>query len=58
MNDMQIGPPPGGDPLGTIVVIAGTIATALAFVFAVRATVWPGETAPDHPKRMILEDDR
>jgi hypothetical protein len=55
---MQMGPPPGGDPLGTIVVIAGTIATALAFVLAFRATVWPGETAADHPKRLILEDDR
>ena len=55
---MQMGPPAGGDSLGTIVVIAGALATAMTFVLAFRATLWPGETAADHPKRIILEDDR
>ncbi|MBC5828648.1 MAG: hypothetical protein GIW98_00460 [Candidatus Eremiobacteraeota bacterium] len=58
MNGMQMGPPQGGDILGTILVVAGTIVTLLAFVLAFRATFWPGETAPDHPKRIIFKTDR
>jgi len=58
MNSMQMGPPAGGDLLGTLVVIAGALVTVLAFVLAFRATLWPGETAPDHPKNLILRDDR
>lgn len=58
MNGMQMAPPSSGDALGTIVVIAGMLATLAAFAFAFRATLWPGETAADHPKRRILEDDR
>lgn len=50
--------PVGGNILGTLVVIAGTIATCFVFVLAARATLWPGETAPDHPKRLVLKDDR
>ncbi|MDQ2992262.1 MAG: hypothetical protein M3R30_05525 [Candidatus Eremiobacteraeota bacterium] len=55
---MQMGPPHGGDVLGTIVVVAGAIVTLLAFVLAVRATFWPGETGLDHPKNIIFKDDR
>jgi hypothetical protein len=55
MNDM--GPPPGGDIPGTIVVIVGALVTLLAFVLAFRATVWPGETASEHPKNLIFKDD-
>jgi hypothetical protein len=55
---MQMGPPPGGDMLGTMVVGAGVIATIFVFVLAFRATLWPGETAPDHPKYLIFRDDR
>jgi hypothetical protein len=58
MSGMQMGPPPGGDLLGTIVVIAGALVTLLAFVLAFRVTFWPGETAPDHPKNIIFKDDR
>jgi hypothetical protein len=58
MNDMQMGPPAGGDLAGTLIVVVGAIATLFAFVAAFRATVWPGETAPDHPKHLILRDDR
>jgi hypothetical protein len=56
MNDM--GPPPGGDLLGTIVVIVGSIATLYAFVVATRTTFWPGETESTHPKLSIFEEDR
>ena len=58
MNGMQMGPPQGGDILGTIIVIAGVLVTLFAFVLAFRATVWPGETAPDHPKTIIFKDGR
>ena len=59
MNDgMQMGPPPGGDPLGTVAVVIGSIVTLLTWVLAVRWTMRPGETSPDHPKRSILRDDR
>lgn len=58
MNGMHMSPPPGGDVAGTVVVIAGTIVTLLAFALAFRATLWPGETAPDHPKNIILREDR
>ena len=46
------------DPIGAIIVVLGAIATALAFALAFRATVWPGETELDHPKRAILREDR
>jgi hypothetical protein len=46
------------DPFGTAIVIAGAIATLLAIVLAFRMTVWPGEEAEDHPKRVILREDR
>jgi hypothetical protein len=55
---MQMGPPPGGDPFGTIVVIAGAFATLFAFVVAIRVTLRPNEDAPDHPKNLILRNDR
>ncbi len=58
MNGMQMGPPQGGDILGTIVVVAGAIATLLAFILAFRATFWPGETASQHPKNIIFKDGR
>jgi hypothetical protein len=51
-------PPAGGDVFGTIVVIAGVIATLYTFVLAARATFRPGETESAHPKLLIFEDDR
>jgi hypothetical protein len=57
MND-NMGPPGSGDLLGTIVVIVGAILTLYTFVVAVRTTVAPGETDGDHPKRLILDEDR
>ena len=57
MND-NMGPPPGGDLLGTIVVIVGAILTLYTFVLAVRTTVRPGETESEHPKLLIFKDNR
>jgi hypothetical protein len=58
MNEMQMGPPAGGDLLGTIIVIAGAIVTLYTFVVAARTTFRPGETEDTHPKLLILKDDR
>ena len=58
MNEMQMGPPPGGDVLGTIVVVGGALATLYAFVMTVWVTLRPGEKGPDHPKNLVLRDDR
>lgn len=58
MNNMPTWSQFGGDVLGTIVVIAGTIATLWTFVLAFRATLWPGERSADHPKNLILKRDR
>jgi hypothetical protein len=55
---MQMEPPAGGDIFGTVVVIVGVLATIYAFVVAVRWTISPGENAADHPKHLILKDDR
>jgi hypothetical protein len=55
---MQMGPPPGGDPLGTIVVLLGILVTLYAFVVAIRTTLRPGETDAMHPKYVIFKDDR
>jgi hypothetical protein len=46
------------DPLGITVVVMGTIATAVSFVLAFRMLIRPGEEEPDHPKRVILHEDR
>ncbi len=44
--------------IGWTIVAAGTIATLWTIAAAIYWTVNPGETEPDHPKRMILRDDR
>lgn len=45
-------------PLGTLVVVLGALGTAFTFVLAFRLTLWPGETRADHPKHVILREDR
>ena len=54
---MHMGPPAGGDPIGLLVVIVGVIVTLWTIVFAIRVSIWPGETDPRHPKYLILRDD-
>ncbi len=44
--------------IGLAIVIAGVVATAWSFGAALLWTIRPGETEPDHPKRMILRSDR
>ncbi|PZR61871.1 MAG: hypothetical protein DLM53_07815 [Candidatus Eremiobacter antarcticus] len=60
MNGMQHmgAAPPGGDPLGWVIALGGTMATLWVIALAVRLLITPGETAPDHPKLLILKDDR
>jgi hypothetical protein len=55
---MQMVPPAGGDPLGTIVVMLGILATGYAFFVAIRITIRPGESGDEHPKRLIFKDGR
>ncbi len=44
--------------IGTIIVAAGTLATLWTVCAAVYWTIRPGETEPDHPKRIVLRSDR
>ena len=44
--------------IGWIIVIAGVAATLWTIAAATYWTIFPGETEPDHPKRIILRDDR
>jgi hypothetical protein len=53
--DMQ---PPAHDVFGWIVVWLGVVLTAVVIVAAIYWTIWPGETDPNHPKNMILRNDR
>lgn len=55
---MQMGPPAGGDPIGWVIVIVGAIATLGTIVFAIYASVRPGEADPGHAKYLIFKDDR
>lgn len=57
MNDMSM-QPAHGDVLGWIVVIAGSLATLWTIAAAVYWMLRPGETDPEHPKNLILKDDR
>lgn len=57
MNNMSM-QPVQGDVLGWIVVIGGTLATLWTIAATIYWLVRPGETQPDHPKNLILKDDR
>ncbi len=50
--------PPGGDPLGWVIAVGGAMATLWVIALAVRLLITPGETASDHPKLLILKEDR
>lgn len=41
-----------------IIVCVGTAATLWTIVAAIYWLIWPGETEPDHPKRIVLRSDR
>lgn len=44
--------------IGWIIVGIGAVATLWTICAAIYWTIWPGETDADHPKRLILRDDR
>lgn len=46
------------DPLGWLVVAAGAVATAFAIAISLYWILRPGESDPNHPKYLILRDDR
>ncbi|MDQ2680804.1 MAG: hypothetical protein M3Y21_07275 [Candidatus Eremiobacteraeota bacterium] len=50
--------PPAHAVLGWIVVGAGSLVTVWTIAIALYWMVRPGETDPDHPKRLILRNDR
>lgn len=58
MHAHRFDPANPADLLGLAIIVLGTVATLVAFTLAFRATVWPGENEPDHPKRSILREDR
>lgn len=57
-DGMQMGPPAGGDPIGFAIVVVGAIVTLWTILFAIYASVRPGESDPGHAKYLILKDDR
>ncbi|MEO9169544.1 MAG: hypothetical protein ABI282_05660 [Candidatus Baltobacteraceae bacterium] len=50
--------PQGSDPIGWLVVVIGTIATLWTIAASIYWVVRPGETNADHPKNLVLKDDR
>lgn len=46
------------DPAGWTIALSGAAVTLWTIYFAVRAAIAPGETDPNHPKMLILKDDR
>jgi len=46
------------DPFGLAIVAVGAIGTLWTFVLAFWLTFRPGESSPDHPKNIILREDR
>lgn len=44
--------------IGEAIVAIGTVATLWTIAAALYWTIHPGETQPDHPKRIILRRDR
>ncbi len=50
--------PAHGDVFGWLAVIVGTVATLWTIGAAAYWTIRPGERRADHPKHLILKDDR
>jgi hypothetical protein len=57
MNDMSMRPA-SGDWLGWIIVIVGALVTTWAIGASIYWIVRPSEREPEHPKNLILRDDR
>ena len=57
MNDASMQPKPG-DWVGWIVIAVGTLATIWTIGASLYWTFLPGEREPEHPKNLILRDDR
>lgn len=55
MNGMEF---PGDYVIGWIVIAVGTVVTIWTIAISLYWMIRPGETDPDHPKRMILRSDR
>ncbi|HEY1883210.1 MAG TPA: hypothetical protein VGG51_09265 [Candidatus Cybelea sp.] len=47
-----------GDPSAWAIIAIGAAFTAWTFVAAIYWIARPGETNPDHPKNLILKDER
>ncbi|GAC1405461.1 MAG: hypothetical protein NVSMB64_10340 [Candidatus Velthaea sp.] len=46
------------DALGWTIVYIGIAFTTFSIVAALKASIWPGERAADHPKTLILKENR
>ena len=44
--------------IGWIVVAVGVAVTLWTVGASIYWIIWPGETDPEHPKRIVLRDDR
>lgn len=44
--------------IGAIIVVVGAVVTVWTIVVSIVWIVRPGETEPNHPKRVILREDR
>jgi hypothetical protein len=52
----RMGEPPSG-PLDYVIVAIAVVLVAAAAIQTVRRLIRPGEDAPDHIKRTVLQDD-
>jgi hypothetical protein len=52
----RMGEPPGG-PLDYVIVAVAMLVVVLTAIQTIRWLVAPGENAPDHIKRVILDDE-
>jgi hypothetical protein len=47
-----------GDPYAWAIIATGAVFTAWTIAAAIYWIVRPGEASPDHPKNLILKDER
>lgn len=52
----RMGEPPGG-PIDYLIVLIAVLAVVVSTVQTIRWLLRPGEDAPDHIKRTVLDDD-